>query len=67
LPDAQAILTHLEHGDADAALSTWTDWRDEHTGLGFEETFAMDAHIVSPPQTIDAEQLTALRARLASP
>ena len=35
--------------------------------IGVEETFAMDEHIVSPPQTIDAEQLTALRARLASP
>jgi hypothetical protein len=67
MPYAQAILTHLEHGDADAALSTWTDWRDAHTGLGFEETFAMDEHIVSPPQTIDAEQLTALRVLLASP
>ena len=67
MPYAQAILTHLEHGDADEALSTWTDWRDAHTGLGFEETFAMDEHIVSPPQTIDAEQLTALRVLLASP
>ncbi len=49
------------------ALSTWTDWRDAHTGRGFEEAFAMDEQVVSPPQTIDAEQLTALRALLASP
>ena len=52
VPYAQAILTHLEQGDADAALSTWTDWRDAHTGIGFEEAFAMDEKVISPPQTI---------------
>jgi hypothetical protein len=61
---AQEILTHLEQGAADEALSPWTDWRDAHTGMGFEEAFEMDEHVVSPPQTIDAEQITALRARL---
>jgi len=64
---AQEILTHLEQGNADEALSTWTDWRDEHTGMGFEEAFAMGEQVVSPPQTIDAERLTTLRALLASP
>ena len=52
LPYAREILTHLEQGDADAALSTWTDWRDAHTGIGFEEAFAMDEKVISPPQTI---------------
>ena len=66
-PYAQAILTHLEQGAADEALYAWTDWRDAHTGIGFEEAFDIDEQVVSPPQTIDAEQLTALRARLASP
>jgi hypothetical protein len=64
---AQAILTHLEQGAADEALYAWTDWRDAHTGRGFAEAFDIDEQVVSPPQTIDAEQLTALRARLVSP
>lgn len=67
LPYVQEILTHLDQGAADEALYTWIDWRNEHTGLDFEETFAMDEHVVSPPQTLDAEKLTALRALLASP
>ncbi len=67
IPYAQAILTHLEQGAADEALYAWTDWRDAHTGRGLEEAFDIDEQVVSPPQTIDAEQLTALRARLASP
>ena len=64
---AQEILPHLEQGAADEALSTWTDWRDEHTGMGFEEAFEIDEQVVSSPQTIDAEKLTALRVLLASP
>ena len=67
IPYAQTILTHLEQGAADEALYAWTDWRDAYTGRGLEEAFDIDEQVVSPPQTIDAEQLTALRARLVSP
>ena len=67
MPYAQAILTHLAQGNADEALYTWTDWRDAHTGMGFEEAFEIDEQVVSPPQTIDAQQLTAVQALLASP
>ena len=67
VPYAQAILTHLEQGATDEALYAWTDWRDAHMGRGFEEAFDIDEQVVSPPQTINVEQLTALRARLASP